>query len=80
METLSKYCNNIDLTTNTSKTKIFIFSRGKLKNIHLFKFADINLDVVKYYNYLGVTFNFNAKLMLQNKIFIKKDVGQCLLY
>ena len=61
LDTLNKYCNSFDLKINTSKTKIFIFSRGKLKNIPSFKFADMKLDVVNDYNYLGVTFNFNAK-------------------
>ena len=59
--TLNEYCNNFDFKINTSKTKILIFSRGKLKNIPSFKFADMKLDVVNDYNYLGVTFNFIAK-------------------
>ena len=61
LDTLNEYCNNFDLKINTSKTKIFIFSRGKFKNIPSFNFADIKLDVVNDYNYLGVTSNFNAK-------------------
>ena len=61
LDTLNEYCNIFYLKINTSKTKIFIFSRGKLKNIASFKFADMKLDVVNDYNYLGVTFNFNAK-------------------
>ena len=61
LDTLNVYCNNFDLKINTSKTQIFIFLRGKLKNIPSFKFASMKLDVVNDYNYLGATFNFIAK-------------------
>ena len=39
LDTPNEYCNNFDLKINTSKTKIFILSRGKLKNIPSFKFC-----------------------------------------
>ena len=55
LDTPNEYCNNFDLKINTSKTKIFIFSRGIIKNIPSFKFSDMKLDVVNDYNYLGVT-------------------------
>ena len=72
LDTLNEYCNNFDSKINTSKTKIFIFSRGKLKNIPLFKFADMKLDVMNDYNYLGVTFNFNAKLNVAKQSLYQK--------
>ena len=72
LDTLNEYCNNFDLKINTSKTKIFIFSRGKLKNIPSFKFADMKLDVVNDYNYLGVTFNFNAKFNVAKQSLYQK--------
>ena len=72
LDTLNEYCNNFDLKINTSKTKIFIFSRGKLKNIPSFKFADMKLDVVDDYNYLGVTFNFNAKFNVAKQSLYQK--------
>ena len=70
--TLNEYCNNFDLKINTSKTKLFIFSRGKLRNIPSFKFADMKLDVVNDYNYLGVTFNFNAKFNVAKQSLYQK--------
>ena len=72
LDTLNEYCNSFDLKINTSKTKIFIFSRGKLKNIPSAKFADMKLDVVNDYNYLGVTFNFNAKLNVAKQSLYQK--------
>ena len=72
LDTLNEYCNNFDLKINTSKTKIFIFSRGKLKNIPSFNFADMKLDVVNDYNYLGVTFNFNAKFNVAKQSLYQK--------
>ena len=56
-----EYCSSWKLTVNTSKTKVVIFSRGKLRNIPDFTFGADNLEVVDDYTYLGVTFNFNGK-------------------
>ena len=72
LDTLNEYCNNVDLKINTSKTKILIFSRRKLKNIPSFKFADMKLDVVNDYNYLGVTSNFSAKFNVAKQSLYQK--------
>ena len=71
LDILNEYCNNFDLI-NTSKPKIFIFSLGKLKNIPSFRFADMKLDVVNDYNYLGVTFNFIAKFNVAKQSLYQK--------
>ena len=54
---------------NTSKTKIVIFSRGKVRRYPYIVFGSDKLDVVDEYVYLGVTFNYNGKdnKMNQNK-------------
>ena len=46
---------------NTSKTKVVIFSRGKVRNIPIFKFNGDIVEVVDEYVYLGTTFNYNNK-------------------
>lgn len=53
------YCNQWHLTVNTNKTKIVVFSRGKIRNIPMFYFGNCKLDVVFDYVYLGTTFNYN---------------------
>ena len=72
LDTLNEYCINFDLKINNSKTKTFIFLRGKLKNIPSFKFADMKRDVVNDYNYLGVTFNFSAKFNVAKQSIYQK--------
>ena len=46
--------------TNISKTKIIIFSRGKVRKFKSFLFNDGILEVVDNYH-VGVVFNYNNK-------------------
>ena len=69
-----EYCNDWYLTVNTSKTKIVVFSRGKIRKLPVIKFGDSILEVVFEYTYLGILFNYNntfqkaiAKLVTQAK-------------
>ena len=55
------YCNTWNITVNTSKTQVVIFSRGKIRRIPEFYFGTEKVDVVDNYTYLGVTFNYNNK-------------------
>ena len=55
------YCGLWDLTVNTSKTKVVIFSRGKVQQYPEFKFGDSVLEVVSEYAYLGTVFNYNNR-------------------
>ena len=61
---MKKYCVTFDLNINVDKTKIFIFSRGKLRNKPTFHFGANTLDIVDEYNYLGLVFNYNAKFKI----------------
>ena len=54
-----EYCTQWYLTVNTNKTKIVVFSRGKIRNQPVVKFGDTLLDVKSEYVYLGITFNYN---------------------
>ena len=54
------YCHLWDLIVNTSKTKIVIFSKGRVRKYPEFKFGDSVLEVCDNYTYLGVIFNFNG--------------------
>ena len=63
------YCELWHLTVNTAKTKIVIFSRGKVQIYPKFSFGDSELDVVNDYVYLGTTFNYNG---LFNKAICKQ--------
>ena len=61
LDGLHEYCNMWSLKVNIDKTKIVIFSRGKIRKYRSFKFGDNTIDVVDDYVYLGTTFNYNGK-------------------
>ena len=46
---------------NKSKTRIVIFSKGRVKTEHNFKMGTTKIDTDTDYCYLGVVFNFNGK-------------------
>ena len=45
--------------SNTTKTKVVIFSRGKVRKVPKFVFGNDELSVCYDYTYLGITFNYN---------------------
>ena len=54
LDVFEKYCTEWKLTVNISKTKIVVFSGGRLpKNLKFF-FKGSELEIVKEYKYLGV--------------------------
>ena len=64
LDEMKKYCDTFDLHINVNKTKILIFSRGKLRRHHIFNLGVFILDTVEEYNYLGLVFNYNAKFKI----------------
>ena len=54
------YCQKWGLTINQLKTKVVIFSRGKVRRNHSFKVGNIDIDTSSEYCYLGLIFNFNG--------------------
>ena len=52
---------------NISKTKILIFSRGKVKSQPLFTFSGVPVEVVQSYCYLGLNLNYNGRFNLTQK-------------
>ena len=61
LDATQEYCDLWDLTVNTSKTKVVIFSRGKVRNKPDFFFRNEKLEITDDYIYLGTTFNYNGK-------------------
>ena len=54
------YCNNWQLSVNTTKTKIVIFSNHKVQDYPAFIFGHDLIEVVDDYTYLGTVFNYNG--------------------
>ena len=57
---MCQYCEDWNLKINTSKTKVLVFSRGKIRNLPSIMFGNNKLEVVFDYVYLGCTFNYNG--------------------
>ena len=61
LDAVHDYCGMYKLTVNIKKTKIIVFSRGKVKHFPKFKYGKNTIEVVSDYIYLGITMNFNQK-------------------
>ena len=69
---LNSYCQKWSLKTNISKTKLVIFSKGKVRKFPKFFLGADEVEMKDDYIYLGVTFNFNGSF----KKAIDKQVTQ----
>lgn len=59
---LYDYCNEWKLKLNCNKSKIVVFSRGKVhQDNYDFVFGSENIEVVEDYKYLGLLFNYNGR-------------------
>ena len=43
---MNNYCNTWKLEVNIAKTKVVVFSEGKIRNIPAYTYGVLNLDVV----------------------------------
>ena len=59
LDAVFSFCKLWYLELNISKTKVIIFSKGKVRKHIKFAFDGTELEVVDQYTYLGVTFNYN---------------------
>ena len=62
LDNVHEYCDLWKLSINISKTKIVIFSRGKVRKYAKFTYGKDEVQVVDDYVYLGTTFNYNGKM------------------
>ena len=72
LDSVFSFCKLWSLELNTTKTKIVIFSRGKVRKHINFTFDKQIIEVVENYTYLGTVFHYNNKF---NKA-IDKQIGQ----
>ena len=49
------------ISVNITKTKIIVFSRGKVRRTPTFHYGTHVVEVVSDYVYLGITMNYNNK-------------------
>jgi hypothetical protein len=60
LDGMSEYCRLNKLYINTTKTKVMIFSRGKVRNFPRFTYDEEHIEVVEKYTYLGTCMNYNG--------------------
>ena len=54
---LHDYCQKWKFTVNVDKSKVMVFRKGgRLAQNLVFMYGDINLEIVKKFNYLGIVF------------------------
>ena len=63
LDSVHEYCTLYNPTVDTSKTKIMVFSRGKVKRYPILSYGDDIIEVVSEYVYLGVTMNYNNEFV-----------------
>ena len=56
LNTFGQYCEDWKLNVNIEKTKILIFSRGKISRNEKYYLNNAEIEIVKDYKYLGVFF------------------------
>ena len=66
------YCQLWQLTVNTEKTKVVVFSRGKVKNLPNILFGEKPIVAQHTYTYLGILFNYNGTF----KVAMRKQITQ----
>ena len=66
LDALHDFGTSHKLEINVSKTKIVIFSRGKIRKLPSFNLSGNDLEIVFGYTYLGTYFNYNGKLLSTN--------------
>jgi hypothetical protein len=72
LNTMAEYCDRNNLAVNPQKTNVMVFSRGKVRNLPVLLYRGERLDVVHVFPYLGVNFNYNAKLKVAQKELLGK--------
>ena len=69
---LYMYCHKWELTVNTSKTNIMVFSKGKVRNLPTLLFGEEPIAAQHTYTYLGILFNYNSNF----KKAMRKQISQ----
>ena len=74
LHNLYDFCNVNKLGVNTTKTKVLVFSRSKirLRNLPVFTLGTDPLERVEEYTYLGILFTWNGSFTKAKKVLADK--------
>ena len=67
IDAMCDYCKKWKLKINATKTKVMIFSRGKIRKFDEFFYDGKKLEIVHEFQYLGIRFNYNGKSKVAQK-------------
>jgi hypothetical protein len=67
LDALYEYCNLWKLKVNADKTKEMVFGNGRLPQNLSFSYDNLNLEIVKNFNYLGIIFTRTGNFSLTKK-------------
>ena len=56
----SEYCRRWAISINPTKTRVMVFSRGKVRNLPVLTLEGVELEVSFEFTYLGACINYNA--------------------
>ena len=73
----ANYCNQWKLKINIDKSKILIFSKGRINNSEKFYFGGKEIEIVKNYKYLGVIFAKSGSFLTMRK-YIKEQATKAM--
>ena len=62
-----EYCNLWKLKVNANKTKVMVFENGRLPQNLIFNYDNLNLEIVKYFTYLGIIFTRRGNFSFTKK-------------
>ena len=63
LQALNEYCKKWKLCVNFSKTKVVVFSRGRVRRLPSFTIDGHSIDVVYQFKYLGLVMNYNGRFV-----------------
>ena len=68
LDALYEYCNLWKLKVNIDKSKIMVFSKGRLPNNLEFKYDGKILEIVNEFTYLGILFSRSGSFIKEKKV------------
>ena len=67
LNAFGEYCDNWKMKVNVNKTKIMVFGFGKLRQNLKFTYKNVDMEIVKQFNYLRVIFTKTCKFDVSKK-------------
>jgi hypothetical protein len=67
LNAFGEYCDNWKMKMNVNKTKIMVFGFGKLRQNLKFTYKNVDIEIVKQFNYYGVIFTKTCNFYVTKK-------------